>query len=436
MEATLITTSSPKTVKQIRDRIAALGAKAPLTLRKGELLLLLSALEAGAPAPSPFADSSSRYYSLVAKWADLTISWRRHLRRHGWCVVPLHEADGETLLDGSRFADALFSHLESCSPVSLAAVKEGAPYARLSSPRFRRDDPTTWKTKDLPMQGNGVFKQYVNHSPFMWELRELAYPIFARLLRDDDLLCSFDGACFLRPLELTLRGEERASFLAETKRLYDTSSPAGDVRPGPATSGYRQWLHIDRDRLSETTDGRDPTRMVCAQGLVNFLSCGEEDGGLVVVEGSHREFASYLQRHPSAGYGSFAVDMGDPALSGLSVVKVCSRAGELVLWDSRTVHANCPPARQQTEAGAPRITPRMCGYVSMMHRSHATAKELEKRIKLFESSRGTGHDVCGHLLRETPRHPLTRGSPVIMPEEPHPVPELSALGRRLVGYVE
>jgi hypothetical protein len=126
------------------------------------------------------------------------------------------------------------------------------------------------------------------------------------------------------------------------------------------------------------------------------------------------------------GYGWFQVDMSDSVLARLPIVKVCAPAGSLVLWDSRVVHANCPPS---TGRG-----PRMCAYASMQPRAYASVKELAKRVRLFEAGRQTGHWTAGHLFKATPCHPMTHGGAVVMPEEPFCVPRLSTLAEKLVGY--
>ena len=309
------------------------------------------------------------------------------------------------------YVDDVYDWLESCSPVSLAAIKgdpHGDDYPRLRVPAFKRHDPSTWTPSNVPPNLHGIMKHYCGQLDWQWRLRELCYPPFSELYGDDDLLAAFDGFCFLRPLELSGRSGPRET--------------ADEQPAGPAVSGYKQWLHLDQDRLHELSDGHEPGVLSCAQGLVTLSESGPEDGGLVLVEKSHLAFAGYLERHALAGFGEWLlVDMEDEVLSELDVIKVCAPAGHLVLWDSRVVHANCPPRGQST----PR--PRICAYVSMQPRSHASKKDLARRLAMFEGCRQTGHWVAGHALKDTGRHPYTRGAPIVMPERPFALPELSAL---------
>lgn len=398
--------TSKLTVTRIRERIEARGGKVPLGLRRHELLAYLKAVEEhgtrGNEAPLM---SGQCYDRLVAKSADPVLPWKEHLARYGWTTMPVPG------LHVDAYVDDVYDWLESCSPVSLAAIKgdpHGDDYPRLRVPAFKRHDPSTWTPSNVPPNLHGIMKHYCGQLDWQWRLRELCYPLFSELYGDDDLLAAFDGFCFLRPLELSGRSGPRET--------------ADEQPAGPAVSGYKQWLHLDQDRLHELSDGHEPGVLSCAQGLVTLSESGPEDGGLVLVEKSHLAFAGYLERHALAGFGEWLlVDMEDEVLSELDVIKVCAPAGHLVLWDSRVVHANCPPRGQST----PR--PRICAYVSMQPRSHASKKDLARRLAMFEGCRQTGHWVAGHALKDTGRHPYTRGAPIVMPERPFALPELSAL---------
>jgi hypothetical protein len=411
-----------QTVADIRALILAEGAVVPSGVRKRELLLLLQGIRAQKELPVPLHATSSSYTSLTGKYADPSVPWLRHLELYGWCTVAIPGCSPE------RYVEALYRHLEDCSPVSLDAIKAAGPtarqYPRLSPPAFRRDMPSTWTSKNMPASLHGILKQYTGQTAWQWELRELCYPLFSQVYGTGDLLASFDGACFLKPLECTSKGGVEAS-------RGGVEASRGGLDGTPAVSGYKQWLHLDQDRLHELVDGLDPSKMSCVQGLVNLLDSSPVDGGLVLVERSHLSFAGYFQRHPADGFSSFfKVDMSDPELRTLPVIKVCAPAGHLVLWDSRIVHANAPPSRQAVKK------PRMCAYVSMQPRSHASEKDLERRVRLYEAGRQTGHVVGGHALKETSKHPMTYGGPVVMPAQPFESARLSPLGRRLVGYPE
>jgi hypothetical protein len=142
------------------------------------------------------------------------------------------------------------------------------------------------------------------------------------------------------------------------------------------------------------------------------------------------------------GLDFVSVHADDPILSGGGVL-VCAQAGgtdlqptlplhrppafsphtiqhsDLLLWDSRTVHCNTPAPSQarahqpsaalfshltlfsiasqshffslpeeeqrQQAAAQPRELIRLCSYVCMVPRAHATAEELRIKVKMFAS---------------------------------------------------
>jgi hypothetical protein len=70
---------------------------------------------------------------------------------------------------------------------------------------------------------------------------------------------------------------------------------------------------------------------------------------------------------------------------------------DLLLWDSRTVHCNTPALSQahffslpeeerlQQAAAQPRDLIRLCSYVCMLPRSHATPEELRTKVIMFSN---------------------------------------------------
>jgi len=168
------------------------------------------------------------------------------------------------------------------------------------------------------------------------------------------------------------------------------------------------------------------------QGIVNFVENGPEDGGLVLVEGSHSIFAEYMTKHPSEGITWGPADMTDPLLSTRNLIKICSPAGSIILFDSRVFHCNVPPYGSiLRENGTPRF--RMCTYVSMQPRIGATSKELTKRIKLYEKGRMTGHWAYCTWFKEIAEQPRTFGGSNNRPLMVE-IAQLNQLRRCLIGY--
>ena len=294
--------------------------------------------------------------------------WRNHLLVHGWATLPL--MDNATV---NYYADCYWEWLESLSE------------------DFKRDDPTSWKNR--PPSFNGIFRNYISHTEWVWRIRELCYPIFTHIWQSDDLIVSFDGGCFMPPAK----------------------NPIDSVDSIPYTP-LNHWMHCDQPRKYKG--------MVCVQGVVNLLDNGPLDGGLLLVEKSKDIYDDYINAHPSEGIEYFHVDMTDPLLSDKRVLKVCAPAGHMLLWDSRMFHSNTKPMSNK---------PRMCTYVSMQLRSLATPKQLTERIKLYESGRGTGHWVGGEWFHARSRDAWSFGSKVIKPEVIE-IAKLNDVRRKLIGY--
>jgi hypothetical protein len=117
----------------------------------------------------------------------------------------------------------------------------------------------------------------------------------------------------------------------------------------------------------------------------------------------------------------------DEIMAGLTAVKVCAKAGELILWNSMTVHCAMHPKGDQ---------PRMCVYVSMQPRSACLKSQLDKRIKLYEEGRMTNHWCYTSQFSANPKGPRVYSKSVDIRPNPIEIAELNTLQRRMVGYDE
>jgi ectoine hydroxylase-related dioxygenase (phytanoyl-CoA dioxygenase family) len=142
---------------------------------------------------------------------------------------------------------------------------------------------------------------------------------FSKLWGTDKLLVSFDG------MNLTLPTASRAS--------------------------NQPWPHVDQS----------PSRvgLQCVQGILNFAPNGPEDGGLIVLKGSHSLNKEFFQKHdvldrktwgPDDWFGFEQQEIKWFEDRGCDVLKVCANPGDLILWDSRTVHYNALPESQNPRA--------------------------------------------------------------------------------------
>ena len=349
---------SELTVAQLKSKIEHFGVKIPNSLLKWELVEFLNAILKNKDKLNvkPEYKTAPELQCIPMQCRDK--DWLKHLKEYGWAVAPIPN------FDSTKYVNSFFDWFEYCCD------------------DFDRDDRNTWKTKNIPINLHGIFKQYIGHLDFVWEIREKCLPIFQTIHETNDLLCSFDGGCFLYKKDRT------ASF---------------------------SKLHLDQGRFQDVYN---------VQGAVNLVDNGPDDGGLVLLEGSHKAFRNYYERHPLEGLDWAPVDMADEEFRRLPVIKVCAPAGHILLWDSKTVHCNTPPNSNQI---------RMVTYVSMQPRILADETVLKKRIKLYENGRMTSHWCVGSWASVNPLHPRSYGQEHVRPDEVE-IAKLNSGQRRLVGY--
>ena len=199
----------------------------------------------------------------------------------------------------------------------------------------RRDDPQTWDGNFIAHPATGIISGCgFGQSRFLWALRVLpaVRQAFAAVWDTDDLITSFDGGNAFR------------------------SDPAWVTQGG--------WWHCDQNGTKPGRQGR-----VCVQGLILLTPANEYTGGFCAVPCSHKDHVAFSERHPWAKeQGDFlAVPEGDPILAaGGRLLR--AQAGDLLLWDSRTIHCNSPAIASAEAAPVGAVPPpgellRLAGYV-------------------------------------------------------------------------
>ncbi|CAI7673445.1 unnamed protein product [Penicillium pancosmium] len=223
--------------------------------------------------------------------------------------------------------------------------------------------PETWVAENLPVMNRvRMFHAYgVVHEKFMWEARMEpgVLDAFSKLWGTDELLVSFD--C----LNINLPNR-------------------------PDLSARTPWQHIDQ---SPNKRG-----LHCVQGIINLCVSGPDDGGLVVYPGSHLLNDEFFDAHPNSAQQQYANDIYLFPIyeldwfeqRGIRPHKVCAEPGDLLLWDSRTVHYGS----DSTEAGT-RI--RTAIYATYMPASLANADQLAKKKMVFEEFGSTSHWPYEHI---------------------------------------
>lgn len=198
------------------------------------------------------------------------------------------------------------------------------------------------------------------------------------------------------------------------------------MRPEWKTKGG--WLHVDQHPI-----GRPGLQ--CVQGLVNLLPMSSEIGGNVLVPGSHKDHPNiptkYGKRLERIGkeIDHFRYPSNDPLVSGSVTVHL--EPGDLLLWDSRTIHCSGPGE------GPLDPTPRLLRAVSlvcMMPRNRTTPQVLEQRkgapAGLLSTTNWTDRFVTTDQNYPALSKARLPGSKYTLPAKPN----LDTHQLRLVGY--
>lgn len=300
----------------------------------------------------------------------------QHLDEHGFCVVA-------GVLERER------GEIEAGTAMAWDMLETNPPGTSV-----RREDITTWYKEWLPDPDNGILSGFgFNHSEFLWFIRQRpkVRQAFEAVWNSTNLLVSYDGANFFRP----------------------HAHPAGD--PTWKTSGG--WWHVDQNGNKPGHEGK-----CCVQGVVLLTDADASSGGLCVIPGSHREFTNLCQRNALAKANKsvdyIPIPYDDAVLDqekGWSGVLVGAKAGDMILWDSRTVHCNTPSFDDaqgvvseslvpsgDTEEGAalggsgaetapPASLLRLAAYVCMTPAAWATNEAIDERISCYQDKHGSSH---------------------------------------------
>lgn len=212
------------------------------------------------------------------------------------------------------------------------------------------DDEKSWTlAKNYPFMLHGGMVQYIAHTKFQWELREKVAPVFAEVwdCKPTDLATSFDGLCYMNG-----------------NRKYRKQDPLSFVHSDQSPKKDYLWS---------------------VQGLVSLCDNRETDGGLVLIPGSHKLHQEFFKKigknNESADWYKFSdEEKKDPIFKDF--VKVCGKAGDFMMWDSRTLHCNTVPTSQNIRA---------CVYICQIPKSKVPKKTREKRESIWLAKRCSNH---------------------------------------------
>ncbi|CAH1779138.1 unnamed protein product [Owenia fusiformis] len=213
-----------------------------------------------------------------------------------------------------------------------------------------------------PYSMKSIIQSYrIGHLEQTWKIRVKSKPVFEALWGTEKLLSSIDGVSIGRPPE-------------DGITRFDN--------PGS------HWLHTDQSEQKTGLHGY--------QGGVNLEEVLEDDWCLQVLEGSHKFHSEFYQRFPETVKLSNASDfcrLRETEMvdwfkeKGCQVKRVPCPKGGIVLWDSRTIHANAYAKEGRRSPNRWRYTV----FVTMTPAIWSTVSDMEIKKRAYENMEMTSH---------------------------------------------
>lgn len=222
---------------------------------------------------------------------------------------------------------------------------------------FDINDRSTWTEEHLPQSFKaGMYLNYcAAHEKYVWQAKQEqgVLDAFATLWGTHELLASFDT------VNITLPGRK-------------------DVTWAP-------WPHVDQ--------APERQGLACVQGIINLSPAGPNDGGLMLMKGSSKLFNTFFGMNPpdrTQGIGAKHYDFYPfkeehvkwYEEQGCELIKVCAEPGDLILWDSRSMHYAKFPESDVI---------RTVIYACYTPASFAKEEDLIKKAELFKKFETTTH---------------------------------------------
>lgn len=280
-----------------------------------------------------------------------------------------------------------------------------------------RGDPATWGDDRWPINVHGgiIPANGIGQSAPQWYVRSSPRlkASFAAVWGTDDLVCSFDGMALYRPWAYDDRWRTRQ---------------AGG------------WFHIDQHPI-----GRPGLQ--CVQGVVNLLPMSEATGGNVLIPGSHKLhhripelYTERLGKIPKA-IDHFRFPPDDTMLQSMPAIMCHMEPGDLLLFDSRTIHCSSPGRDARK---IPQLT-RAASLQCMLPRSRSPPEVIARRKDAVKRNESTTNwtdyglriaDSFPQVAASKSGHGGAEGKQPVNPRAAPPPPSLTPFQLRLVGYTD
>jgi hypothetical protein len=322
-------------------------------------------------------------YTRVPRFAPGSAEGMAYLDEHGYAVI----ANPLTEKEAAHALDLTWDYLEQLGT------------------GVDRNDVSTWDDDRWPtaVHGGILPGHGIGHSAAQWYIRGIpdVKKSFAAIWDTDELLVSFDGMALWRPWA---------------------------INPAWKTNRGGSWLHIDQHPI--TRPGKQ-----CVQGLVNLVQTSEKTGGNVLIPGSHKKFHTIPDVYPTRlgrvplGVDHFRFPSDDPMLVGTPPIMCHLEAGDLLFWDSRTIH--CSSSSLETPDATPALM-RAVSLVCMMPKKLTPADVIETRKRAVEGVVSTTNWTDCFINAD--KFPQILSAPNIERYRRPAPPVLNDYQRELVGY--
>ena len=221
------------------------------------------------------------------------------------------------------------------------------------TPNFDWEDTSTWTSANSPMvwgKSSAMFNGF-GQSGFVWLLRTqpAIHEAFSKIYNTQELAVALDGfSVFISPKQKS-----------------------------------KVWLHQDQ---------RASDRRLSVQGAVNLKPVGEHDAGFVCVPKSH------ITHTPAESKTDWVMLDKNDAHYQLAV-KLLIPKNCLVLWHSKTIHANTGMySRHPEKLHLNRLT----AYIAFVPKSRQTKEIVQKRVQGYRDGVACSHWADRFEIKKIP----------------------------------
>lgn len=217
-----------------------------------------------------------------------------------------------------------------------ASLNEMFEFLERTVPGFDRSNVDSWKlwnSESFGMCGKmPVFTQQM----LLNRQNINIYRAFASLIGTENLRVNHDRWAIYRPTELLGKQFESAENIhldINPWRFLNDDSKVWDVVDNLNYGDLRDFV-TENTHVTQTTRGRQ------LQGILNLVENEENDGGLMIIPGFHRDFENWVHSLGPMTDSECRYKFPSNHPFRQFAIRVPCRAGSLVIWDQRCVHGS------------------------------------------------------------------------------------------------